>query len=97
MWSHYLGRSEGQGCIQTCITGTDDWNRKISDFNVTKTAEQLASVGAKHFFLTIGQNSGYYLAPNAAYDKVVGRTPSRLSKRDLVGDLADALAPKGSA
>ena len=32
----------GQGCIQTCINGTDDWQSRIDRFNVTKTAEQLA-------------------------------------------------------
>jgi hypothetical protein len=58
LWSHYLGRSAGQGCIQSCINGTDDWQRRIDRFNVTKTAEQLASVGARYFFITIGQNSG---------------------------------------
>ena len=83
LWSHYLGRSAGQGCIQTCINGTDDWQRRIDRFNVTKTAEQLASVGARYFFITIGQNSGYYISPNKAYDQVLGRAPaaSRLSSR----------------
>ena len=44
LWSHYLGRSAGQGCIQTCINGTDDWQRRIDRFNVTKTAEQLVII-----------------------------------------------------
>eukprot|EP01043_Picozoa_sp_COSAG02_P042236 COSAG02_NODE_3574_length_6538_cov_261.862137_2_plen_985_part_00 len=99
LWSHYLGRSAGQGCIQTCINGSNDWQHKVDSFNVTKTAEQLASVGAKYFFITIGQNSGYYISPNQAYEKVVGRAPnaSRLSSRDLVSDLADALAAQKPA
>jgi hypothetical protein len=37
---------------------------------------------------------GYYISPNKAYDQLLGRAPgaSRLSSRDLVSDLADALA-----
>ena len=55
----------------------------------------LAAVGAPYTFITIGQNSGHYCAPNAAYDEIVGRVPSRLSRRDLIADLADALADRG--
>ncbi len=69
----------------------DDWNRRIDGFDVDTLASQLAEVGAGYFFLTLGQNSGFYLSPNATYDRIVGRTPSRLSRRDLVADLAASL------
>jgi hypothetical protein len=45
--------------------------------------------------LTIGQNSGYYLAPNAAYDGFVGRQPSRCSRRDLPAHMAAAHNKRG--
>jgi hypothetical protein len=71
------------------------WQAQVDAFDVHALAEQLTSVGASYYFITIGQNSGHYCAPNAAYDEIVGRAPSRLSRRDLVADLADALAARG--
>ena len=67
------------------------WNRMIDGFNVERLAEQLDAIGARYYLITIGQNSGYYLSPNAAYDRFVGREPSRCSRRDLVADLSKAL------
>lgn len=70
----------------------DDWNRKVDRFDVEKMAAQLSSVGAGYFIFTFGQNSGHYCAPNLTYDGIVDREESRLAKRDLFGELADALA-----
>ena len=58
-------------------------------------AKQLQAAGAGYYLITIGQNSGYYLAPNATYDKFVGIKPSKLSRRDLVSDLSAALSKRG--
>ena len=46
------------------------WNALVDGFDVETLANQLASVGAGYHLLSIGQNSGYYLAPNAEYDQV---------------------------
>ena len=46
-------------------------------------------------FITLGQNSGFYLSPNATYDRLVGHAPSHCSRRDLVADIAAALKPRG--
>ncbi|HEY3377446.1 MAG TPA: alpha-L-fucosidase, partial [Armatimonadota bacterium] len=73
----------------------DDWNRLIDDFDVPALAAQLASVGARYYCLTIGQNSGHFCAPNATYDRYVGITPSKCSRRDLVADIYRALEPYG--
>ena len=73
----------------------ENWNWAVDRFDVEMLANQLAFVNARYFVLTIGQNSGYYCAPNAAYDRIVGNAPSTCSKRDLVADLADALASRG--
>jgi hypothetical protein len=75
--------------------GVDEWNRQVDEFDVERLATQVAEVGAGYFFLTIGQNTGHYCSPNATYDSLVGRRPSRLARRDLVADLARALAPRG--
>jgi hypothetical protein len=57
----------------------DEWNRQIDAFDVTALAEQLAAAKVGYYMLTIGQNSGFYLSPNAAYDRFVGHFPSRCS------------------
>jgi hypothetical protein len=68
----------------------------VHAFDVEALASQLSSVGAKYFVLTLGQNSGYFNAPNAAYDRVTGYRPGeRLSTRDLPLALSDALIAKG--
>jgi hypothetical protein len=73
----------------------ENWNKLVDGFDVEACADQLKSVGADYYLISIGQNSGYFLSPNATYDKITGVTPSRLSRRDLVADLAGALAKRG--
>jgi len=75
-------------------TSVDAWNHLVNGFDVEGLAGQLESVGAKYHYITLGQNSGYYCAPNAAYDRYVGIKPSKCSTRDLVADLYDSLHPK---
>jgi hypothetical protein len=83
---HYLG-SPG--------LSAEDWNRRIDRFDVEGLANQLQAVRAGYLFITLGQNSGHYLAPNRRYDQFVGIHPSKCSRRDLVEDLYRALSPKG--
>ena len=71
------------------------WNESVNNFEVDKFASQLESVGAAYCFVTIGQNSGYYCAPNTVYDSIVGASTSKCSGRDLISDLYDALEPRG--
>lgn len=73
----------------------DTWNRLINDFDVEGLGKQLSELKAGYLIITIGQNSGYYLAPNPTYDRFVQISPSRCSKRDLVTDLADRLSRDG--
>lgn len=73
----------------------EHWNDLIEHFDVEALADQLKSVGAGYYLISIGQNSGYYLSPNAAYDRFTGITPSKCSHRDLVADLTTALASRG--
>lgn len=76
-------------------TTADEWNRQVDAFDVTGLARQLASVNARYFFITVGQGSGHYCAPNEAYDHITGMRPSKCSRRDLVSDLYEALRPMG--
>ncbi len=68
----------------------------VNGFDVEALAGQLEMLGAKYFFITLGQNSGYFISPNATYDKYTGYAPGeRCAKRDLPLDLYKALKPKG--
>jgi Alpha-L-fucosidase len=68
----------------------------VEAFDVEVLARQLESVGAGYLVLTMGQNSGFFNSPNAAYDRTVGTRPGeRRSTRDLPLDLQRALAGRG--
>ncbi len=71
------------------------WNYQVDAFDVEGLAQQLENAGAPYFFITIGQNSGHFLAPNETYDRYVGIEPSKCSRRDLVSDLHEALHSRG--
>jgi hypothetical protein len=72
---------------------SDEWNRIVDGFNVERLAQQVRDSGAGYVMLTLGQNTGHFCAPNAAYDEIMGWKESLLSKRDLLQEVADALAP----
>ncbi len=72
-----------------------EWNRLVNSMNADELAEQVKSVGARYMIFTIGQNSGYYVSPNATYDKIVESDSNKCSKRDLIADLGVALHKLG--
>jgi len=76
-------------------TTAEEWNRRVDAFDVDLFAKDLKDTSADFCCITLGQNSGHYCAPNAAYDRFTGISPSKCSKRDLVGDLADRLESDG--
>ncbi len=90
---HYLA-SPASSSEKTGMS-IEEWNGRINAFDVEGLAKQLQEVKAGYFFITLGQNSGYYLSPNATYDRLVGHEKSHCSCRDLVKDLATALNPRG--
>jgi hypothetical protein len=64
----------------------------VEKFDVEVLADQLKDAGAKYFVLTLGQNSGYFNAPNAAYNRFTGYgSGERCAKRDLPLALYQAL------
>jgi alpha-L-fucosidase len=71
------------------------WAELIAGFDARGLAEQLESVGAGYLILTLGQNSGYYLAPNATYAGLVPERAGHLAPRDLVSDLSSELRARG--
>lgn len=80
---HYLG-------------GGPEWNERVDSFDVEGFADQIARTGAAYLIFTLGQNSGYYCSPNAAYEKHAGyEVGQRCSRRDLPMEIAEALATRG--
>lgn len=72
--------------------GSKEWNAAVDSFDAEKFAAQAKEAGAGFVMFTLGQNSGYYCSPNAAYDTAVGVKPGELcSHRDLPKDLINAL------
>lgn len=66
----------------------------VDAFDAGAVAGQLRALGAGYLVFTLGQNAGFYNAPNAAYDRVLGVAPGeRCARRDLPLDLHRALAP----
>ena len=90
--THYL--ADWRARVDNKPMSSETWNTMIDEFDVKGLVEQLSSVGAGYYIITIGQNSGYYLSPNATYDRFVGIQPSKCSRRDLVLDLARALSKR---
>ncbi len=91
--NHYL--ADWIARIENMEMSVEQWNNLIDSFDVEALAKQIESVGAGYYIITIGQNSGYYLSPNATYDRYVGIQPSKCSRRDLVADLSEALHQRG--
>jgi hypothetical protein len=93
--THYLADWIAAESGRPGAMDAEEWNRLIDYFDVEKLARQLSSVGAGYYVITLGQNSGFYLTPNATFDRFVGARPSKCSRRDLVADLAESLNGRG--
>ena len=61
-------------------------------FNARGFADEMASIGVEYVFFTAWHKSMYLLGPNKALEKWL---PGHTAKRDLVGEIADALQAKG--
>jgi hypothetical protein len=69
---------------------------QLDKYDVEGVAEQLSKAKVGYFVFTLGQNSGFFNAPNPVYDKLTGyRAGERCSTRDIPLELAKALKKKG--
>lgn len=93
VFCHYLADTASHS-DPTPLT-PDDWNRQVDAFDLKGFAAQIESTGARFVYVTIGQNSGFFCAPNETYDEIVGLKPSKLSRRDLISDISDELKARG--
>lgn len=90
---HYL--ADWKARDHSLQMNVEKWNQLVDGFDAEGLAEQLKSVGAGYLILTLGQNSGYYLAPNPTYDQLAGLKPSKCAQRDLMADISAALRKRG--
>ncbi|MDD5707409.1 MAG: hypothetical protein PHR35_15915 [Kiritimatiellae bacterium] len=93
VFMHYLavpaGSSQGEEL------DAETWNRRVDAFDLPGVVRQLREIRPGYVVITLGQNSGHYCTPNATYDRITGVKPGKCSRRDLVAELAEALAPHG--
>ena len=93
VFAHYLAAPASS--MDPVTMTPERWNEQVESFDAARLGADLADIGTQYFFITIGQNTGFFCSPNETYDSLVGRDPSRLSRRDLVADIADELEARG--
>ncbi len=64
--THYLSDWQARSHAVAMIS-VDQWNKMVDGFDAEGIAKRFEAVGARYYQISIGQNSGYYLSPNAAY------------------------------
>lgn len=91
---HYLDSLQnGSGNFHNTQGYRTDWNDCVNALDVALLARQLHEAGAGYLMFTLQQGSRYLCAPNALFDAITGYAPGEAcSTRDLIADLADALA-----
>lgn len=68
----------------------------VDRFDVDALAAQLSEAGAGYLVITLGQNSGYFNAPNRTYDQIAGYAAGeRCAMRDLPLALYEPLKAHG--
>jgi hypothetical protein len=74
------------------------WSRTIANFDVAAFVEDVVETGAGYVIFSVGQTSGYYNSPNAAYLSITNTQPGQyVPTRDLVLEVAQGLKKKGIA
>jgi hypothetical protein len=100
---HYLAGEAGLGAEYNPL----QWKYEVESFNVYSFVDKILYTGAKYMIFTIGQNSGFYCAPNSFFDKKTGYifepdsnteidTQKRTTNRDLPMEIIDELTARQS-
>ena len=89
-------QAAGRGLFLHVLPGDSQQLTLLEKFDVEALARQAETAGARYVVVTLGQNSGYFIAPNATYDRAVGwAAGERCSRRDIPLELYRALQPRG--
>lgn len=89
-------RDARYGVFMHLLPGDTRQLAQLADFDADHLARQLEQAGAGYLMLTLGQNSGYFIAPNATYNRITGYAAGeRCATRDLPAELARALSRRG--
>jgi len=69
-----------------------DWNARVDRYDVKRVAKDLHDIGAGYYCITVMQGCEYMIAPNQTFDAIAGtKSGEACSRRDLIGDLIEAL------
>ena len=69
---------------------------RLDEFDVRGLVDDLKRMKPDYFVLTLGQNSGYYCAPNPVLEKIAGYAAgTRCSARDIPGEIIAGLRGTG--
>ena len=86
----------GYGAFMHFLPADEAQFSRVRDFDAGHLAGQLDEAGAGYLVITLGQNAGYFISPNATYDRITGyQAGEKCSNRDLPRDLIRVLKPKG--
>jgi hypothetical protein len=58
LFAHYL--ADAASAVTMPDETVEGWNARVESFDAEALAAQVAETGAGYFFLTLGQNSGFY-------------------------------------
>ena len=89
---HYIDKPASSNVASP--TTPEEWNRRVDAFDVLRFARAVKESRAGYVIFTLGQNTGHFCSPNAVYDEITGIRPSKLSRRDLIAEIAEALLPE---
>lgn len=69
---------------------------RTETFDVAALKAQLQEMKVDFFFITLGQNTNWYIAPNDVYEEMAGYRPGeRCSRRDIPGEIISSLKGTG--
>ena len=66
-------------------------NEQVDSFDLAGFLDDFDRSASDYLIFTLGQNRGFYCAPNEVIDRYAG--PGRCSRRDLFGEIAAAPSP----